>query len=376
VWHGYQYPGPPVGYVIQGRRFGADGTPGGPQFQVGSIATGYVHEREPSVAADADGDFVVVWRDYQGYGPPYGYLIQGRRFAADGTPGGPQFQVSNVTDYGYERQPSVAADADGDFVVVWRGYEYGPPYGPQIQGRRFGADGTPGGPQFQVGSITTGDVYESQPSVASDADGDFVVVWRDYQWPGPPYGHLVQGRRFAADGTSDGPQFHIGSGTYYSQPSVASDPDGDFVVVWRDYQEWPDQPSGYLVQGRQFTVGIDVDIDIMPSDPGNNLNLRAGKGASISVAVLSAADFEAPNLIDPSTLKFGPGQASISGSPRVRDMDGDGDEDLVVKFLTNETGIACGDTRARLSGYTFDSRSISGSDATNTFNCPRNRKRY
>jgi hypothetical protein len=157
---------------------------------------------------------------------------------------------------------------------------------------------------------------------------------------------------------------------------VASDPDGDFVVVWRDYQEWPDQPSGYLVQGRQFTVGIDVDIDIMPSDPGNNLNLRAGKGASISVAVLSAADFEAPNLIDASTLKFGPGQASISGSPRVRDMDGDGDEDLVVKFLTNETGIACGDTRARLSGYTFDSRSISGSDATNTFNCPRNRKRY
>ena len=114
----------------------------------------------------------------------------------------------------------------------------------------------------------------------------------------------------------------------------------------------------------------------MPSDPGNNLNLRAGSGASISVAVLSATDFEAPTLIDPSTLKFGPRQASISGSPRVRDLDGDGDEDLLVKFLTSEAGIACGDTRASLSGYTFDSQSISGSDAINTFNCPRNRKRY
>jgi hypothetical protein len=124
-------------------------------------------------------------------------------------------------------------------------------------------------------------------------------------------------------------------------------------------------------------VSGQVPIDIMPSDPGNNLNLRAGKGASISVAVLSVGGFcGAPNLIDPLTLEFGPGQANISGSPHVRDVDGDGDEDLVVKFLTQETGIACGDTRASLSGYTFDSQPISGSDATNTFNCPRIRKRW
>jgi DNA-binding beta-propeller fold protein YncE len=129
--------------------------------------------------------------------------------------------------------------------------------------------------------------------------------------------------------------------------------------------------------GLALEFGTSVDIDIMPSDPGNNLNLRAGKGASISVAVLSVGEFfEAPNQIDPSTLKFGPGQASISGSPHARDVDGDGDEDLLVKFLTNETGIACGDTHAILSGRTFDFEPISGSDAINTFNCPRVRKRW
>jgi hypothetical protein len=118
-------------------------------------------------------------------------------------------------------------------------------------------------------------------------------------------------------------------------------------------------------------------IDIMPADPGNNLNLRAGSGASISVAILSVGGFcGAPNLIDPLTLMFGPGQASISGGPRVRDVDGDGNEDLLVKFLINETGIACGDTQASLSGSTFDFQSISGSDAINTFNCPRTRKRW
>ena len=123
--------------------------------------------------------------------------------------------------------------------------------------------------------------------------------------------------------------------------------------------------------------GGQLPIDIMPSDPGNNLNLRAGSGATISVAILSASGFcGAPNLVDPSTLRFGPGQAGISGSPRVRDVDGDGNEDLLVKFPTNETGIACGDTQASLSGRTFDSLSISGSDAINTFNCPRTRKRW
>jgi hypothetical protein len=143
-----------------------------------------------------------------------------------------------------------------------------------------------------------------------------------------------------------------------------------------------DQRSVERPQGAACDIGayefelIQVVIDIMPSDPGNNLNLRAGQGAGISVAILSVGGFGAPNLIDPLTLEFGPGQANISGSPRVRDVDGDGNEDLVVKFLTHETGIACGDTEARLSGRTFDFERILGSDAINTFNCPRTRKRY
>jgi hypothetical protein len=31
-------------------------------------------------------------------------------------------------------------------------------------------------------------------------------------------------------------------------------------------------------------------------------------------------------------------------------VDNDGDEDLLVRFLTHQTGIACGDTQASLTG--------------------------
>ena len=69
-------------------------------------------------------------------------------------------------------------------------------------------------------------------------------------------------------------------------------------------------------------------------------------------------------------MAFGPsgavnGQRSIG----IEDVDGDGDLDLVLHFLTQETGIACGDTEASLSGTTFDGSAIQGSDSIKTVGC-------
>ena len=125
-----------------------------------------------------------------------------------------------------------------------------------------------------------------------------------------------------------------------------------------------------------FFVRGQVPIDIMPNSDGNNLNLRAGQGAGIDIAILSVGEFfDAPNEIDPLTLKFGPREGNIWGSPQVRDVDGDGDDDLLVTFLMQQSGIPCGATHAILFGRTFDFQPISGMDTINTFNCPRVRKR-
>jgi hypothetical protein len=170
-----------------------------------------------------------------------------------------------------------------------------------------------------------------------------------------------------------------GSATVQADNTIRYSPSVDFIgedsFEYRLTDANGDSDVATVTVGVFFLRG-QVPIDIMPSDPGNNLNLRAGKGAGISVSILSVAGFEAPTLIDPLTLKFGPGQTSISGSPRVRDVDGDGNDDLVVKFPTDAAGIACGDTQATLSGNTFDFQFFTGLDAINTFNCPRVRKRH
>jgi hypothetical protein len=118
-----------------------------------------------------------------------------------------------------------------------------------------------------------------------------------------------------------------------------------------------------------FTSGM-VSIDIMPGKEINNINLQAG--GRIPVAILSVGQFfDAPAIVDPFSLKLGPREANIIGTPQVRDIDGDGDDDLLVKFLIEQTGIPCGAPATNLQGRTFTGGFIFGDDSINTFKCRR-----
>jgi hypothetical protein len=119
-----------------------------------------------------------------------------------------------------------------------------------------------------------------------------------------------------------------------------------------------------------FFVSGMVQIDIMPGKEINNINLQAG--GRIQIAILSVGEFfDAPALIDPFSLKFGPRGANIIGTPSVKDIDHDGDDDLLVKFLIQQTGIVCGQLNAYLFGETFEYGNIMGFDSVNTFLCRR-----
>jgi len=147
----------------------------------------------PVVAAEANGDFVVVWYSSGQDGDSYG--IFGRRFSSAGGGLATEFQVNTRTT-NYQGLPSVAADDDGDFVVAWQSFlQDGDANG--VFARRFSSVGAALATEFQVNSYTTGSQLSA--TVALDADGDFVVAWvAGSDQDGSSNG--VFGRRFSSAG--------------------------------------------------------------------------------------------------------------------------------------------------------------------------------
>jgi hypothetical protein len=109
-----------------------------------------------------------------------------------------------------------------------------------------------------------------------------------------------------------------------------------------------------------------VDIDIKPGNDPNGINPK-NRGV-IPVAVLGSMNFDATQ-VDSSTVTFGPDEASPVHDGHVEDVNGDFFDDMVFHFSAQETGIACGDADAALTGETFGGDSIAGIDAVKTVSC-------
>ncbi|MBI1345433.1 hypothetical protein GC163_04010 [bacterium] len=218
-------------YGIFAQRYDAAGVAQGSEFQVNTYTTG--SQTFAAVAMDADGDFVISWHSNGVDGNGSGIVAQ--RYNAAGVAQGGEFLVNSYTTSN-QFFSSVAMDADGDFVVTWMSYSQegiNSRYG--IYAQRYNAAGVAQGSEFLVNTLTTS--YEVYPRVAMDADGDFVITWMGYDQDGSAYGIFAQ--QYTAAGVADGGEFQVNTYTTSTQsyPSVAMDADGDFVIAWMSYQQ-------------------------------------------------------------------------------------------------------------------------------------------
>jgi hypothetical protein len=104
---------------------------------------------------------------------------------------------------------------------------------------------------------------------------------------------------------------------------------------------------------------LEVDIDIKPGSDPNSINLKS-KGVA-PVAVLTTDDFDASD-VDPVTVEFA-GASPLRWA--MEDVDGDGDEDLLFHFKTQELDLDVTSTEATLTGATFGGQPIQGTDTVN-----------
>ena len=158
-----------------------------------------------------------------------------------------------------------------------------------------------------------------------------------------------------------GSEFQVNTYTtsFQYRPAVSSDADGDFVVVWRSYRQ-DGSSSGIFSQRYQApSSGVAVEIDIKPGSAQNPIDPKSKD--VIPVAILTTATFDAWD-VDSSTLAFGRGGVGIKhATGHAEDVDKDGDLDMILHFKA-PAGVVCGDTEATLTGETFGGVPIEGTD--------------
>src|SRR6185295_20054328 len=211
-------------------------------FQVNTYTTG--DQSVPKVAASGDGSFVLAWSSDDSYGSDTSSTsVQARRYAPDGVPLGPEFQVNSFTP-NFQFPWGIATTPDGRFIVAWTSLVL--PDELEVRAQRYASDGNPAGAEIHVNTYTTGD--QELPSVAMDPSGAFIVSWQ-----GLP-SLDVHARRFAADGTPASAEFQVNTYTTMEQryPSVAFQPGGSFIVTWSSDGSFGNDTSLTSVQTRLY----------------------------------------------------------------------------------------------------------------------------
>jgi hypothetical protein len=214
--------------AVAARRFAADGTPHGPEFLVDGYAPWF--QRLARVATDPADGFTIVWetRDFSTVS------VLAQRFDSAGQAAGTEVVVDAIPGDEFAT-PDVEHDSAGNFTVVWRRATAGDPEG-VILARNFDAGGAPLGSEIQVSTYATGEVFS--PRISMNAADDFVVVWASGGDTGPAGSDGdemgVAARLFDSGGAPLGTEFVVNTYTPERQylASVDHDAGGNFVVVW------------------------------------------------------------------------------------------------------------------------------------------------
>jgi hypothetical protein len=317
---------------IYAQLYDSTGSPTGSEFQVNTYIPG--EQRNPAVAMDGNGDFVITWQS--GYQPADGdgesYGIFARRYDNSGAAlDTSEFQVNTYTT-GNQDYPSVGMDSNGDFVIAWKSFgqeRTGNNYG--IYAQRYNSDGSKplvNGDEFHVNTDSTGN--QMYPSVGMDSAGDFVITWMSGYFSGTTQdgsGYGIYAQRYDSTGTPADTEFHVSTYTTGDQqyPSAAMDSAGDFVISW--YSMYQDGNPYGEIYGQRYNS--DGSKPLVNGDEFHVNTFTTGRQQDPSVAMDSSGNF----LI--TWMGAGPGGESDNNDIYARRYDNGGESFNTAEFPVN-----------------------------------------
>ncbi|NLW82442.1 MAG: hypothetical protein GXY42_12350, partial [Desulfovibrionales bacterium] len=169
-------------------------------------------------------------------------------------------QVNTFTD-GHQECPAIATLSDGGYVIVWQS-QMQAQRSQGIYAQRFAADGSTVGPEITIGALSVGS--QEHPAVAALPGGGFVITCFSLRQGSD--GYDIYSQSFAADGSTSGTATRVNTQTegYQVNPSVATLSDGGHVIVWSD--RWTQKiyaqhfaPDGSAVGGEKLISAYTKD---------------------------------------------------------------------------------------------------------------------
>ncbi|UXI65804.1 DUF11 domain-containing protein [Tahibacter amnicola] len=151
-------------------------------------------QRDPQIAIDGAGNAVVLWYSSVYRNRP---TIEGQAVDPNGNRVGWGFTAATTLSYPQEgpSKPAIAmARGTGEFVASWLRRDG------DIYARRFAPDTTPRAEEVRVSDPLRDSHY---PRLAADADGDFAVVWQDDPFAGSSTDLNSWMRRYAGNRSTD-----------------------------------------------------------------------------------------------------------------------------------------------------------------------------
>jgi len=246
--------------AVIARLYDTSGVPLTNEFQLNAFTL--LAQDSPALAPAGPGEFIAVWQSTAQDGSSGGII--GRMFRNDGLAVTGEFIVNTAT-LGSQSSPAVASDANGNFTVVWHSANQdGSAAG--VYGQRFNALGNPLGTEFRVNTYTLGP--QDEADIGMTATGEFVVAWESGSTLLPQDGSAAgaYGQRFAADGTPLGTEFRANEYTILNQDDVAVgvDPNsGEFLISWESVNQDGSDPGiyGQRYQADGLPIGSEFRIN-------------------------------------------------------------------------------------------------------------------
>jgi hypothetical protein len=245
--------------VLFAQRFAANGSPVGSEFLIDTHANSDQHQEVPVIAALADGGWVVVWDTLNYQGNSVG--VFGQRYTNNGVETGGVFQIDSQPPAGDEADPTIAALADGGWIVVWQKINPAD-LDNDIYARRYNANGVSVSDEFRVNSSVDGE--QRWGSVLELSDGGWIIVWESRPSTEIQGFYNILARRYDADGNPLGEEFQVNTSTNSGQGSanITGLQDGGWLISWTSYEDENLRSPAELSKARRYDAsGVPIGAE-------------------------------------------------------------------------------------------------------------------